>query len=283
MSAVVDQYDLFIIDQWGVMHDGYSGYNYAIKCIENLFKLRKKLIIISNSSKRKQTTIERLPQLGFDKNYFDEVMTSGELIWQNLYNKSDDFFKKLGSRCYYLVDETKDDAKKYIEGLQYEFVENIKSADFILACTVTPGLRALDYVPLLGKAIEKKLPFICANPDYESIETSTNNLSICMGTISELYKDFGGVVCIKGKPSIDIYKEATKRFKKMDKKRMLAIGDSIHHDIQGAINFGIDSLLIVSGIHKSGFNQSLPKWEDNNNYLKQFKIKPTYLCSRFQF
>ena len=104
-----------------------------------------------------------------------------------------------------------------------------------------------------------------------------------MGTISELYKDLGGVVCIKGKPSIDIYIEATKRFKKIDKKRMLAIGDSIHHDIKGAINFGIDSLLIVSGIHKSGFNQTLPKWEDNNNYFKKYKIKPTYLCCRFQF
>ena len=35
---------------------------------------------------------------------------------------------------------------------------------------------------------------------------------------------------------------------------MLAIGDSIHHDIKGAINFGIDSLLITSGIHKSFFD-----------------------------
>ena len=37
---------------------------------------------------------------------------------------------------------------------------------------------------------------------------------------------------------------------------MLAIGDSIHHDIKGAENFGIDSLLITSGIHKSIFDHS---------------------------
>ena len=72
-------------------------------------------------------------------------------------------------------------------------------------------------------------------------------------------------------------------FKKTDKKRMLAIGDSIHHDIKGAMNFGIDSLLITSGIHKSIFNQSHLVWENSNNYLSEFKIKPTYLCSKFQF
>ena len=42
---------------------------------------------------------------------------------------------------------------KYIDGLKYEFVKNIESADFILGCTTSPGLRTFDYVPLLEKAI----------------------------------------------------------------------------------------------------------------------------------
>ena len=93
LSDVIDQYDLFIIDQWGVLHNGQQGFNFAIDCIEKLVLSKKKLIIISNSSKRKHTTIERLPKLGFDKDSFEEVLTSGEIIWQNLYNKSNDFFK----------------------------------------------------------------------------------------------------------------------------------------------------------------------------------------------
>ena len=144
-------------------------------------------------------------------------------------------------------------------------------------------MRTLDYVPLLERAIKKNIPFICANPDYETVECSTENLIICMGTIAELYKDFGGLVYIKGKPSIEIYIEATKNFKRINKKKMLAIGDSIHHDIKGAINFGIDSLLITSGIHKSFFKQSNFIWDEENNYLTKFKIKPTYLSSKFQF
>tara|TARA_B100000315_G_scaffold231234_1_gene242404 strand:- start:16 stop:894 length:879 start_codon:yes stop_codon:yes gene_type:complete len=283
LSKVLNQYDLFIIDQWGVLHNGIMGYHHAIDCIKNLTKSQKKLIIVSNSSKRKHSTINRLPKLGFDKEDFAEVLTSGEMIWQNLYSKSNDFFKKLGSKCYHLTDETKEDGLGFVNGLEYDFVEKIEDANFILGCTTSPDFTTLDYVPLLEKAIKKNIPFICANPDYETVESLKGNLIICMGTVAELYKDFGGSVFIMGKPSIEIYKEATKDFKKTDKKRMLAIGDSIHHDIKGAMNFGIDSLLITSGIHKSIFNQSHLVWEDSNNYLTEFKIKPTYLCSKFQF
>ena len=283
LSEVIDQYDLFIIDQWGVLHNGQTGYHYAIDCVENLATLQKKIIIISNSSKRKHTTIDKLPKLGFDKDNFTVVLTSGEMIWQNLYTKSKDFFKKLGLKCYHLADKTKEDGLKYVNGLKYDFVENIEDADFILGCTTSPGLRTLDYVPLLEKAIQKNIPFICANPDYETVESSTENFIICMGAVAALYKDFGGSVFIMGKPSIEIYREATKNFKKITKKRMLAIGDSIHHDIKGAENFGIDSLLITSGIHKSIFDQSKPIWDNEKNNLLKYKIKPTYMCSKFQF
>jgi len=283
LSEVIDQYDLLIIDQWGVLHNGQIGYDYAINCVKDLNKLQKKLIVISNSSKRKNTTIKRLPKLGFNKSDFVEVLTSGEMIWQNLYTKSDDFFKQLGQKCYHIADRSKKDGIKFLDGLKYDFVENIEDADFILGCTTSPGLRTFDYVPLLEKAIKKNIPFICANPDYETIESSTEHLIICMGAVAELYKDFGGLVYIMGKPSIEIYMEATKNFKRIDKKRMIAIGDSIHHDIKGAINFGIDSLLITSGIHKSIFDQINPIWDDKDKNLLKYKIKPTYVCPKFQF
>ena len=83
ISQIVDKYDVFILDQWGVMHNGLIGYPHAIDCVNNLVQLKKKIIIISNSPKRKETTIEKLAKLSFKKNDFFEVMTSGEIIWQN--------------------------------------------------------------------------------------------------------------------------------------------------------------------------------------------------------
>ena len=107
--------------------------------------------------------------------------------------------------------------------------------------------------------------------------------NICMGTIAELYKDFGGKVFILGKPSTSIYLEATKNLKDIDKSKILAVGDSIYHDIKGANAFGIDSLLVTTGIHKSYFDDINPKWESNINKLKNTNIIPTYLSSKFQF
>ena len=41
---IIDKYDVFIIDQWGVMHDGIYGYKHAIKSIDYL-KTKNKIII----------------------------------------------------------------------------------------------------------------------------------------------------------------------------------------------------------------------------------------------
>ena len=48
------------------------------------------------------------------------------------------------------------------------------------------------------------------------------------------------------------------------------------------IIFGVDSLLISSGIHKSSFEKISPKWNTNKNQFKNLDIKPTYLCSKFK-
>ena len=50
LDEIYQKYDAFIIDQWGVMHDGHNGFENAIHCIKRLFDKNKLLFIISNSS-----------------------------------------------------------------------------------------------------------------------------------------------------------------------------------------------------------------------------------------
>ena len=280
---IIDFYDVYILDQWGVMHDGNQGYENAKKCIKELYKRKKTLIIISNSSKRKEATIKRLPKLGFNSNYFREVMTSGEMIWQSLKKKNYSFVKKLKKNCYHLYDHSHKGAKKFVDGLDsFNFVDKIEDADFILGCTPFNSYQTIDYLPILIEAKNKNMPFVCANPDYETIENKSNNLSICMGTIAQLYENLGGEVFILGKPSVEIYSESIKKLKKLSKKRILAVGDSIYHDIKGADLFNIDSLLITSGIHKSSFDKNKPIWESTTNKIKNLGIYPTFLCTELR-
>ena len=69
-----------------------------------------------NSSKRKQDTIKRLPSLGFNENYFIEIMTSGEMIWQSLLYDQHIITKNLGKNCFHIFDQSKEDSLKFTVG-----------------------------------------------------------------------------------------------------------------------------------------------------------------------
>ena len=68
IEEIINDYDNFIIDQWGVMHDGTFGYDHAFNSINILNSNDKNLFIISNSSKRSKSSI---------KSIFDEIKGIG--------------------------------------------------------------------------------------------------------------------------------------------------------------------------------------------------------------
>ncbi len=267
---IIDKYENYIIDQWGVMHDGVSGYGHAIETIDILKKKNKNLFIISNSSKRKKSSLEKLPKLGFKKNSFLNVVTSGEMIWQTIKKKYSKFERK--KKCFHIYDKTKEDGLLFRDGLNLSFVDKIEKADLILACTPFDKMQPVDYIPLLEKAFDKNLIMYCANPDFETIEKNKISNVFCMGAISEIYKSMGGKVIIQGKPEIEIYLETTKSIK-IDKNKTIAVGDSLFHDIKGANSFSIDSILVQSGIHRN--------LETIEMLSKNHHISSTYLINKF--
>ena len=280
IENIIDKYEVFILDQWGVMHDGKKGYDNAINCINYLKLKKKRLIIISNSSKRKKESKQRLPLLGFNPNDFDEVLTSGEMIWNSIAKSLDRYGDNL-KKCFYMFDNKEEDGSNYINGLKdIKFVKDISKADFILACTPYQNFQPIDYIPLLEKAYKNNVLMFCANPDFETVEKNAKNI-YCMGTIAQLYEDMGGKIIILGKPNKDIYVEATKSLIDFQKNKIVAIGDSIFHDIKGANNFGIDSVLITSGIHSKYFSKRNPIWEDDKNKLIKYDILPTFISYEF--
>ncbi len=270
IKELLKNYDNFIIDQWGVMHDGTFGYDHAFNSINFLNNDDKNLFIISNSSKRSKSSIDRLPKLGFNKSSFINTVTSGEMIWQLLNKKYREVSNK--KNCFHIYDEDKEDGLDFREGLNFNFVEKIQEADLILACTPFINLQPIDYIPLLEEAYKKDITMYCANPDFETVEKKNNKNIFCMGAIAEIYKKMGGNVIIKGKPDVSIYNETTNLIN-LEKKRTVAIGDSLFHDIKGANNFEIDSVLVKSGIHKD--------LTQINNLIKNHQIVPTYIIDKF--
>ena len=267
---IIDDYDNFILDQWGVMHNGSNGYDHAINTVHYLKKKNKKLFIISNSSKRKKLSEDLLSDLGFDKNSFKNILTSGEMIWDTIHKKYIDTSNK--KNCFHIYNTSKEDEMIFREGLNLKYTKKIEDSELILACTPFSNMRPIDYVPLFNKAIDNKLTMYCANPDFETIEKNNDKNIFCMGAIAEIYKKMGGEVVIKGKPDIAIYDKSMELIK-IDKMRTIAIGDSLFHDIKGANNYAIDSILVRSGIHKD--------LNTISKIIQNHKIKPSFLIDNF--
>ena len=103
-----------------------------------------------------------------------------------------------------------------------------------------------------------------------------------MGTIADLYENMGGNVIILGKPSKKIYEESCKKVDNFDLSKIVAVGDSLDHDILGANNFGIDSILISSGIHKDLFKNNIEIGQKKIENNEKWNFSPTFICSNFK-
>ena len=82
VSSLPEHYDTYLLDMWGVMHDGSKPYDGVLETIAQLKAKGKRLVILSNSSKRLSYAHKMLNKLGFNIDDFEQIITSGEVSWR---------------------------------------------------------------------------------------------------------------------------------------------------------------------------------------------------------
>jgi HAD superfamily hydrolase (TIGR01459 family) len=243
LGDIAGEYDLFLIDQWGVIHNGGTPYDGAIEALSELRRLGRPIVILSNSARRTQVGIEKMDAMGIPRELYDHLVTSGEDVWQSLHDRTDPFYAALGRRC--LLFSWGDDRGLTGGGVDLELVEDIDQADFMLmAGTNREPLE--HYEPVFQAALARSIPMVCANPDLVSV-TPEGELVICPGQVARRYEEMGGTVRWHGKPYRSIYEVCFALYP--DARRVVGIGDSMYHDIAGARAAEIDSLFVCAGIH----------------------------------
>ena len=78
LSEIYKNYDTFVIDLWGVMHNGVTLNSKAIGAVDFLYKNSKKIVFLSNAPRPSSKVINFLLKMNMDKKYLSNVMTSGE-------------------------------------------------------------------------------------------------------------------------------------------------------------------------------------------------------------
>ncbi|HUT49047.1 MAG TPA: TIGR01459 family HAD-type hydrolase [Alphaproteobacteria bacterium] len=245
LASLAGEYDGFIVDLWGTVHNGVEPLPGAVDCLERLKALGKPVLILSNAPRRAGEVAERMRAMGISDACYDAVCSSGEAAHMALRDRSDRFHAGLGRACF-LLGPPEDDS--VIAGLDFERVDSIKTAHFILAIGAYRSRdTARDYDGLLEGATQRRLAMVCANPDLEVLRGGARE--ICAGAIAARFEIFGGEVRYHGKPHPPIYAASLALMGLRKDARILSIGDALPTDIKGANAAGLDALLITGGIH----------------------------------
>ncbi len=257
LKSIVNRYDLFFIDLWGVVHNGIELYENSINVLDNLAAAKKDFVLLTNAPRPNATVINFLKKMGLKK-YFKNVFTSGEAAHKYL-------ISHLGKKNFFHIGPPRDfDLFKNIEKNN---VLNIEDADYFL-CT---GLfedqeNNLDYYKkLLSNHTSKKM--ICTNPDL--IVDRGEEREYCAGSVAKSFEEIKGEVIYFGKPHPPVYNLSTN----IINKKVLCIGDNLNTDIKGANIQNFDSLLITNGIHRKEILDTelmsvLKKYETRVDYIQ---------------
>jgi HAD superfamily hydrolase (TIGR01459 family) len=268
----VDQYDVLLLDVWGVLHDGGHAYPGAIDCLERLRSTDMSVVIISNAARRLDGLAAELEEHHIDDHLYDHIVCSGELVWHKLKGDGNPY----GRRCYFLGPER---SRGILDGLDLVMVDSLAEADFILNTGSEHNPPDTSgYMELLNDAMRYQLPMLCANPDQVAVRRGV--LGISAGAIARQYERLGGTVESLGKPHAPIYAAACEEAGIRPEHRVLAIGDGLETDIRGGINAGFATLLITGGIH----NAELAALDNDLAALcAGYDCRPDYFCAGFNW
>ncbi|CAJ1936437.1 unnamed protein product [Cylindrotheca closterium] len=312
ISELAPHYDAFILDQYGVLHNGETALEGAVECVEELYKLNKKMIILSNTSGPAVSALAKLPKYGFDPKHFLGAVTSGEECSRYIlehYGSSSETKKVL----WFTWDGVRTHVPPPTDFLNkcgnIEVADSVEEADFVLAhgshvwqkrnneqlalenFLETGSLETID--PILEQCLTNKLPMVCANPDFV-VRMPDKSMAYMPGNIAKRYADIGGQCQSFGKPHPEHFLacldqlNAASNNSEMSKSMMrtVHVGDSLHHDIAGANAANVDSILITSGIHcnelKTEFGV-LPGEKILEDLIQTEQHVPTHVLSVFRY
>jgi HAD superfamily hydrolase (TIGR01459 family) len=254
ISSLATAADVWLSDVWGVIHNGRAAFPAAVDACTRFREQGGTVVLITNAPRPDTAVAEMLARLGVPRAAWDAIVTSGDV--------TRDLIQPWGKRPLFHLGPARDAG--VFNGLDVSFAAS-EAADVVVCTglfddeTETPET----YRPMLERLAARATPMICANPDV-FVERGDRLIS-CAGGIAQLYQALRGTVIYAGKPYAPIYQRAfdvatVLRGKPVPKDRILAIGDGLKTDLQGAGEAGLRSVFIASALHVDpvrDFNEAL--------------------------
>ena len=261
IKEIVNNFDLFFIDIWGVIHNGIRLNEDAVNVLDQLDSLDKEYVLLTNAPRPNSDVIKFLKKLGLDNKKSSKVYTSGQGSLNYLNNEKKNF------KFYHLGPERDIGLFKDFEILKQD---KPKKADYILCTGLYDEKENLEfYKDLLSSLKDKEM--VCTNPDL--IVDRGDIREYCAGSVAKVFEELGGKVKYFGKPYPLVYQKSTD----LKNKRILCIGDNLNTDIRGANIQSFNSLFILNGIHKNEKNYEI------NKLFDKYQVHADYIQDKLKW
>ncbi len=273
VGELLGRYEVFLLDAYGVLVTADGPLPGASDFLARLRRAGKACLLLSNDASRSPVTVERrFRSFGLELRA-EEVLTSGLLLA--------DYFAEAGlrgKRCIVLGTE---DSAEYVTGAGGKVVPADDDTAEVVVVADDDGYPFLPTVNQVMTVMLHRLErhahtwYVLPNPD-SIFPRAGGGFGLTSGAIAALLeavareRGYGELVRFVplGKPHRPMFEAAMRRFPEQPKSRLVMLGDQLGTDILGANRFGIDSVLVQTG---------LDRWAE----LANQQARPTYVLSTF--
>lgn len=255
IERLLDAYDVFLLDAYGVLVNSNGALPGAAAFLHELDRRNKVYWLLSNDASRSvETSWRRYTGFGLPLAR-ERILTSGMLLA--------DHFRQhdlVGQRCLVLGTE---DSRAYVEaagGVLAPYDDETASVLVLADDLGFPFFETInDVVSVMLARLERgqQTHLVLPNPDL--VYPRTGGFGITAGAIAAALE---AVFTLRapagtqrfiplGKPHAPLFEAAMQRLDPhVDRRRIVMLGDQLGTDILGAASFGLDSVLLLTGVSR---------------------------------
>ncbi|WP_050928265.1 TIGR01459 family HAD-type hydrolase [Aestuariivita boseongensis] len=283
LADISDRYEALFVDLWGCVHDGVSALPDAVAALQAYRQKGGIVVLVTNSPRARVGVEKQLISFGVPEESWDSIATSGDSARAAM-------FRGVVGQKVWFIGESRDtrffDPIHIIEDpVEIEQVDLDQAEGIVCTGPFDPLADPAEMRPQFLYAKQKGMKLLCANPDI--VVDRGESREYCAGALARLYTEMGGESLYFGKPHPPIYDLARRRLAAVKPgipdQAILAIGDGIHTDIQGAMGEDIDSLFISGGLAAAETKTShQPDPDALSAYIQKEMSNPTFTIGKLR-
>lgn len=239
-NEIVDCYDVFLFDIWGVVHNGYKAYPNVVETLTFLKQQKKTVCFLSNSPKMGSEIHKDLAKFGVTEDLYAFAYTAGDSFWQAFQVE----YKHDRKKNWFILDDCHTvNIRQRLLDAGVNVVDDLSKAHHVAVASIEENdFKLHKYKDFILTCLQNDVTVYSMNADSHVV--SQHGPLMRPAQLMYALNAIGVKTVQHGKPHIEMFNEVFKLLPGVLKKRIVMVGDSVVTDVCGAQSSGIDSLLV---------------------------------------